>query len=353
MQIQAVGLQVVKVQLQKGIGAESDPFLIFYFGELVEDLFIILQNILENPINREAVAIAGECLKLVMLLQTLSKECDYEKGLMHLLLEFVLMIFLTSDGSLSQEANDLQTIAVKLVSQLAQTPSSAASIRDVLMEMPATRRQQLQDIIRASVVQDKNPQPMTSTGPPLVIKLPSQTEPIGVKISLPVALPAESNDSSVEEEDEDDDWDTFHGEDEKGHSAFMTPSDEENLKIDDHECDEAASMTDTAEVNNQTEDCDRPEDGVSNHQQSTEVSPVADEELLPNIQSDQIWDEHIDPLAASLVRHPVSSLPNIDKDISVVSPNDSEETSAVDKEPSSNMYELSSLSTDSTTSTEK
>lgn len=57
---------------------------------------------LQNPINREAVAIAGECLKILMLLQTLSKECDYEKGLIHLLLEFVLMIFLASDDSLTQ-----------------------------------------------------------------------------------------------------------------------------------------------------------------------------------------------------------------------------------------------------------
>lgn len=47
MQIQAVGLQVVKVMLQKGTGAESDPYLVFYFGELVEDLLVILQNILE------------------------------------------------------------------------------------------------------------------------------------------------------------------------------------------------------------------------------------------------------------------------------------------------------------------
>lgn len=47
MQIQAVGLQVVKVMLQKGTGADSDPFLIFYFGELVGDLLVILRNILE------------------------------------------------------------------------------------------------------------------------------------------------------------------------------------------------------------------------------------------------------------------------------------------------------------------
>ncbi|KAL8476600.1 hypothetical protein ACS0TY_029047 [Phlomoides rotata] len=144
IQIQAVGLQVVKVILQKGIGAEFDPFLIFYFGELVEDIFVIVQNIVEKPINREAIAIAGECLKIFMLLQTLSKGSDFQKGLIHLLLEAILMIFSTSDGSLSQGAIDLRNIAVKLVSQLAQTPSSAASIKDILLSMPVTQRQQLQ-----------------------------------------------------------------------------------------------------------------------------------------------------------------------------------------------------------------
>lgn len=47
MQIQAVGLQVVKVMLQKRISAESDPFLIFYLGELVGDMFVVLHNMLE------------------------------------------------------------------------------------------------------------------------------------------------------------------------------------------------------------------------------------------------------------------------------------------------------------------
>lgn len=320
IQVQAVGLQVVKVMLQKGIGSESDPFLIFYFGELVEYLFVILQNILKNPINREAVVIAGECLKILMLLQTLSKECDFEKGLIHLLLEFVLMIFLASDDSLTQEATDLKNIAVKLVSQLAQTPSSAASIKDILLAMPATRRQQFQDIIRASVVQDKNPQPMTSTGPPLVIKLPSQTEQIGVKNSLPLEPPEKSNDSSVEEEDEEDDWDTFQsfpasgnetvpapdrspsisgynsGEDgDEGHSASVTPINEESLNIKDHEFGEAASNSYIVGGNNQTEDFPIPEDDASNHQQSAEALQGADEELLLNIQSDQIGGEHTEP----------------------------------------------------------
>ncbi|XP_042026090.1 protein SWEETIE-like [Salvia splendens] len=456
IQIQAVVLQVVKVMLQKRIGAESDPFLIFYLGELVGDIFVILHNILENPINREAVAIAGECLKFLMLLQTVSKECDYEKGLIHLILESVLMIFATSDSSLSPEAHDLQSIAVKLVAQLAQTPSSASSVKDILLAMPTTRRQQLQDIIRASVVQDKNPQPMASTGPPLVIKLPSQTPQIVMKNPVPLAdPPEESNNSSVEdedEEDEEDDWDTFQsfpasgnetapalerspsisgddtapalerspsisgddtapalerspsisgnnsGEnsDDQGHS----PSTKEGSNTEDHEFGEAASTSYIPDGNDQIENSQRPQDGSSDHQQSVVVFPGADE-VLPNIQSDQIENQHTSPsvkspkkednqtvldvqcidstdsyenpsnelcLGISLtleqcsqptelsadndepsIEHPLEENNNIDQNISVVSTDDSEDASAVEEsnsghhEKTSNLYEQPSL----------
>lgn len=160
---------------------------------------------------------------------------------------------------------------------------------------------------------------MTSTGPPLVIKLPSQTEQIGVKNSLPLEPPEKSNDSSAEEED---DWDTFQsfpasgnetvpapdrspsisgynsGEDsdEKGHSASVTPSNEESLNVKDHEFGEAASNSYIVDGNNRPEDCPVPEDDASNHQQSAEALPGADEELLLNIQSDQIGSEHTEPL---------------------------------------------------------
>ncbi|KAL1536904.1 protein SWEETIE-like [Salvia divinorum] len=437
IQIQAIVLQVVKVMLQKRVGAESDPFLIFYLGELVGDIFFILHNILENPINREAVAIAGECLKFLMLLQTVSKECDYEKGLIHLILESVLMIFVRSDGSLSQEANDLQSIAVKLVAQLAQTPSSASSVKDILLAMPAARRQQLQDIIRASVIQDKNPQPMASTGPPLVIKLPSQTPQIIMKNSVPLAdPPEESNNSSVEDEDEEDDWDTFQsfpasgnetapalerspsisGDDtapaleksasisgnncgENSYDQGHSPTTKEGSNTEDHEFGEAASTSYIADGNDQIEDNQRPQDGSSDHQQSAEVSPSADEELL-NIQSDEIENQHTEPsvkapnkednqtvLDVQLIdstdsynnpsdehrlgtshtleqgsqptelsadndepssEYPLEENNNIDQNISVDSTNDSEDTSAVEgsnsgnHEKTSNLYEQSS-----------
>ncbi|KAL3630335.1 hypothetical protein CASFOL_023319 [Castilleja foliolosa] len=304
IQIQAIGLQVVKVMLQKGIGAESNSFLIFYVGELIEDLFVIVRNILENTITRESVAIAGECLKILMLLQTLSKGTEYQKGLIHLLLEAILLIFSMSHGSFSQEANELRDLAVKLVSQLAQIPSSAASIKDILLSMPATQRQHLQDIIRASVVQDKNPKPISSSGPPLVVKLPTKTGQNEEKPSFPLEPPKEpSNDSSAEDEDDDDDWDTFQSFPASGNISIPAPekpspvsddsknsdngtnsdspslSNNENLSIEDHELGE----THTADG--------PPKDSYSFIQQNDEMVSGTANELSPDIQSSQDDEE--------------------------------------------------------------
>ncbi|KAK4416508.1 protein SWEETIE [Sesamum alatum] len=314
IQIQAIGLQVVKVMLQKGLGAEYNSFLIFFVVELIEGLFSIVRNILEKPINREAVAIAGECLKILMLLQTLSKESDYQKGLIHLLLEAILMIFSASNGSLSQEANDLRNVAVVLVSQLAQIPTSAASIKDILLAMPAGQRQQLQDIIRASVNQDKDPKPISS-GPPLVIKLPSQTEQSGNKNSLPLDPPEESNNSSSEEEEEDD-WDTFQSfpasgnetipapesgdSDHEGSSGSPSLSKKESLNVEEHELGESATSFHKADSDNQMQESHNPEDGSSSGKQSDEMVPGLAAEDLPNIQSDQVGEEHTEPFADDL-----------------------------------------------------
>ncbi|GFQ05127.1 heat repeat-containing protein 5b [Phtheirospermum japonicum] len=285
IQIQAIGLQVVKVMLQKGIGAESNSFLIFCVGELIEDLFVIVRNILE-------------------------------------------------------EANELRDLAVKLVSQLAQIPSSAASIKSILLSMPTTQRQQLQDIIRASVVQDKNPKPISSSGPPLVIKLPTQTGQNEENPSFPLDPPKEpSNDSSAEDEDEDDDddWDTFQSfpasgngtvpapekhspvsydsknSDNETNSASPSLSNKEILSIEDHELGETHT-TDAA-----------PEDAYIGNQQTDEmVSGIAGEELLPDIQSDQVdYEEHTELLFPTDLKvtemgpgyendRPLSEVPHVD-----------------------------------------
>ena len=180
--------------------------------------------------------------------------------------------------------------------------------------------------------------------------------------------------------------------DDQGHS----PSTKEVSNTEDHEFGEAASTSYIADGNDQIENSQRPQDGSSNHQQSAEVFPGADE-VLPNIQSDQLENQHTSPsvkspnkednqtvldvqcidstdsydnasdehrLGTSLtleqgsqptelsadndepsIEHPLEENNNIDQNISVVSTDDSEDASAVEEsnsghhEKTSNLYE--------------
>lgn len=58
--------------------------------------------LIQKPTNREAVAVVGECLKILMLLQTLSKATECQKDLMNLLLETIVLVFSTLEDDLSQ-----------------------------------------------------------------------------------------------------------------------------------------------------------------------------------------------------------------------------------------------------------
>lgn len=205
IQVQVISLQVLKSMLQKS-SDKCNSFEIFFVGELAGDLLIVIQKFLEKPV-RESVTIVGECLKILMLLQALSRDCECQKGILSLLLEAIFMVFSASDENLSQDLNELRSTAIKLVSQLARSPKSGVYFKDVLLTMPIIRRQQLQDIIRASMKQEQNVMENKPVVPPLVIKIPAQTEETKQQ-SSPSSLVRESDDKSEEEED-DDDWDTF------------------------------------------------------------------------------------------------------------------------------------------------
>ncbi|XP_058187917.1 protein SWEETIE-like isoform X1 [Rhododendron vialii] len=212
-QVLSIGLQVLKSMVQRGTSSESYNFVLFFSGELLRDFFGIFDKMLKKPINREAVAIATECLRILAILQTLSKGSESQKGLMNLLLEAIVMVFSSSDDGLSLvELRDLRSMAGKLVSQLAQIPSSAVYLKDVLLDMPAANRQQLQGIIRASVTQEHDTPQTKSIMPSLEIKLPALTEEArqkGPTSSIPTEHAAHRSEEEEEEEDEDDDWDAF------------------------------------------------------------------------------------------------------------------------------------------------
>lgn len=119
------------------------------------------------------MSVAGDCLKVLMLLHTSSKAPESQRSLMSLLLEAIVMVLLASENDFSQvinnksqcpkkflvifhlhstctlkkqEVKELKTASMRLVSQLAQSQTSAVYFKDALLSMPFTRRQKLQVI---------------------------------------------------------------------------------------------------------------------------------------------------------------------------------------------------------------
>ncbi|KAJ0256074.1 Protein SWEETIE [Hirschfeldia incana] len=231
MQVQATALQVLKSLVQRYYNTEEKFFVIFFVGELIGDIVSLMQRALLKPMNKESVVIAGECLRFVMLLQMHSNVDELQKGFMSLFLESVLVVFSKTSDGVSQEVLELRNVAVRLVSHLAQLPSSAIHFKDVLLSLPTTHRQQLQDIIRASVSQDSSSLKPKSLVPPMDIKLPAPVVATPEKITssavvvkaetlstVPTSLNQastvetgtdEENDDEDDDDDDDDDWDTF------------------------------------------------------------------------------------------------------------------------------------------------
>lgn len=228
VQVQATALQVLKSLVQRYNNTEEKSFVIFFVGELIGDIFSLMQRALLKPMNKESVVIAGECLRFIMLLQMHSNVDEHQKGFMSLFLESVLVVFSKTSDGVSQEVLEIRTATVRLVSHLAQLPSSAIHFKDVLLSLPTTHRQQLQDIIRASVSQDSSTLKPKSLVPPMDIKLPApvvatpekvtSSAPLVVKAETLSTVPTSLNQASTvesgtdeenDDEDDDDDWDTF------------------------------------------------------------------------------------------------------------------------------------------------
>ncbi|KAJ4850066.1 hypothetical protein Tsubulata_019358 [Turnera subulata] len=221
LQVKAIGLQVLKTMVQRSTNNDDSAFLVFFCGELVTDILSTVQTMLKKPMSKESVVITGECLKFLLLLQTLSKGSESQRGFTNLLLKAIMMVFVASEDDSSREVNDARTTAVTLVSHLAQIPSAAIHFKDILLSMPATSRQQLQGVIRASVTKDQSGTSMKPTTP-LEIKLPVPKDPQQSTMSLPLKeesgqksspVPSASvhsdQDSMEDSQEDEDDWDAF------------------------------------------------------------------------------------------------------------------------------------------------
>ncbi|PIA63576.1 hypothetical protein AQUCO_00201132v1 [Aquilegia coerulea] len=213
MQVQTVGINALKSLVQREVvensHVENHSFIMFFIGELFGDLFQIVYKMIKKPVSKDAVAITGECLRLLVLIQTLSKVAECQKGIIKLLLEIIVMVVSESVDDHSKESNEIRATAVRLVSHLAQIPSSAAHFKDVLLAMPVIRREKLQDIIRASVTVD-NSTLIKPTASPLIIKIPmpnEQSKKNDSQVDTPVSSKMHPDEGSLDEEEED--WDAF------------------------------------------------------------------------------------------------------------------------------------------------
>ncbi|GMH27186.1 hypothetical protein Nepgr_029029 [Nepenthes gracilis] len=278
IQVQAIGLQVLKNTLQKKAVVKGDSFVVILTGELSQDILMVVQKLLNKPLSRESAALAGECLKTLMLMQSLPKGIDCQKGLMNLLLEAIVMVLSGTEDGLSEEISDIRSTATKLVSYLAQIPSATVLLKDVLLGMPATHRQQIQGIIRASVTQQHSALQARSTAPALEIKLPLQSERNEV----------ENSHSDENDQDEDDDWDAFQS----FHPSTTTPaadSDSEQPLAANSSISELNSQTDV--IQNYSRPHPSNEEGIT-----VEHHQYAAEEVFNDSDNDPVSSDSLPPV---------------------------------------------------------
>ncbi|XP_039805913.1 protein SWEETIE-like isoform X1 [Panicum virgatum] len=156
IKVHMLGLHVLRsyaqMELTEGAETKTDSFMML-LTELLGDVFLVMQATLKECSNKESVGVIDECLKLLFLFHTLAQSKKYQQDATTLLLEALLMVFYLSSDTVSQfqELAEVNTISKKLFSHFIQIPSVAIQLKDVMLSAPPERRQQLQDMVRASV----------------------------------------------------------------------------------------------------------------------------------------------------------------------------------------------------------
>ncbi|KAG8094444.1 hypothetical protein GUJ93_ZPchr0012g20299, partial [Zizania palustris] len=205
IQVQMLGIHVLKIcaqrELTEGLQTMTHSFVVLLV-ELLGEVFSVMQNALKKCSSKESVSIIDECLKLLFLFHTLTQSKKYQQDATILLLDALLMVFYISSETGSQELAEVNTISKKLFSHFIQIPSAALQIKDIMLTTTPTKRQQLQDMIRASVSQGQTTVPVT-------ISAHSEQNAQGGYNKEPGFNATDAFEERDEKEISDDDWDTF------------------------------------------------------------------------------------------------------------------------------------------------
>ncbi|KQK18234.1 hypothetical protein BRADI_1g39436v3 [Brachypodium distachyon] len=212
IQVQMLGIHVLKTCAQKELTevlqTKTNSFMML-LGELLGDVVSVMQTTLKNCSTKESVNIIDECLKLLFLFHTLAQSQKYQQDATILLLDALLMVFYLSSDNGSQELAELNTISKKLFSHFIQIPSAAIQIKDIMLSAPPTKRQQLQDMIRASVSHGQIMVPMNMSAQSEQNFQDSSSEPGSIARVSDADAVEEQDENEVSDDDWDDDWDTF------------------------------------------------------------------------------------------------------------------------------------------------
>ncbi|XP_047080825.1 protein SWEETIE isoform X2 [Lolium rigidum] len=213
LQVQMLVIHVLKTCAQRELTEASQTkthsFMIL-LGELLEDVFYLMQTALKNCSSKESVNIIDDCLKLLFLFHTLAQSQKYQQEATILLLDALLMVSFLSSDDASEELTEVNTISKKLFSHFIQIPSAAMQIKDVMLSAPPTKRQQLQDMIRASVSHGQIMVPVnTSAQSEQNIQDSTSEKPGPVAIVSGAEVVEDKDGNEVSDDDWDDDWDTF------------------------------------------------------------------------------------------------------------------------------------------------
>uniref|UniRef100_A0A0E0HRG5 HEAT repeat-containing protein n=1 Tax=Oryza nivara TaxID=4536 RepID=A0A0E0HRG5_ORYNI len=221
IQVQMLGVHVLKVSAQRELAEGSQTathsFMVL-FVELLADVFSVIQTalkirwhslttlFLQGCSSKDSVSVIDECLKLLFLFHTLaqSKKCPQEATM--LLLDALLMVFYSSSATGSQELTEVNNISKKLFSHFIQIPSAAIHIKDIMLSAAPTKRQLLQDMIRASVTQGQTIVPGHITANSEQNAQGGFSQEPGLNAT---DADEEKNEKQVSDDDWDDDWDNF------------------------------------------------------------------------------------------------------------------------------------------------
>ncbi|XP_020585694.1 LOW QUALITY PROTEIN: HEAT repeat-containing protein 5B [Phalaenopsis equestris] len=212
-QVQSIGLNLLKFVVQRELAEpsniKSNHFFLFISGEVVGDIFILIQHELKESVSKKSISVIEECLRLLFLFHTLAQRTEQPQEVLKLLLEALLMVFYISNETSSQGYQDVNAIARILFGHLIHIPSSATHLKDVMLSMPGYRRQQLQDMLRASVAQDQTIPNKINMQSDIKPREDNQLHESDVMASRTLNHEQDADGDKNGDDDDDDEWDAF------------------------------------------------------------------------------------------------------------------------------------------------